>query len=279
MRIAGLAVMVAVVSGMVVPAGAASAVGSAPTASLTPSTIRAGQSITATVTDCDPPEGGGARIESELLTSGRGDLDSVEGEPGTWRRSFPTNLDAIPRQYKFFFYCGESQLSTTLAVTVVGPAPKFTADFTPDTFLPGDRLTLTTSGCHTLPRVSDMNRMFTTHLDLHPIGVTRHRGSAVTKRSISPNLVYIVTVNCQTLAVLTFTLTPGQKIVEHPSRRTGGQTGVVPVGGVETGDGSSLDSGGVPVVPVAVIVVGGSALALTAGLWPAYQRRRVQEDS
>lgn len=245
MRIAMLTSLMVLIGGPVA-AGAAPAVAtSAPAPSITPTTIRAGQSITATVTDCDPPEGGGARIESELLTSGRGDLDAVPGHPGTWRRSFPTNLDAIPRPYTFFFYCGEEQLHTRVTVTVVGPTPKFTAEFTPRTFFPGDRLTVTTSGCHTLPRVSDMSHLFTSHLDLHPIGVTRHRGSAVTRKSISPNLQYILTVSCQTLAVLTFSLTPGQKIVEHPAhpgggRHAGGQTTVVPVGGAETGDGSSL---------------------------------------
>ena len=97
-----------------------------------------------------------------------------------------------------------------------------------------------------------MNRMFTTHLDLHSIGGTRHRGSAVTKKTISTNSTYTVTVSCQTLAVLTFALRPGEKIAKHPGRlpgggtgaRPGGQTSVVPVGGVNTGDGSSLSPGG-----------------------------------
>lgn len=245
MRISRLAIVVVAIGGMVAPGAAPAVATSIPTPSITPAQIRAGEIITATVTDCDPAEGGGASIESEpLLTSGRGILHAVDGDPGTWRESFATNRDMVPGTYTVHFYCGEEQISPLLTVTVVGPVPKFTAVFTPRKFLPGERLTLTTAGCHTIPRVADLDHMFASFLELHPVGVTQHRGSAVTRKSISPKLVYVVTVTCRTLAHLTFTLTPGEKITKLPSGgsggHAGGQTRVVPVGGVETGDGSSL---------------------------------------
>ncbi|HEY7483553.1 MAG TPA: hypothetical protein VH912_03745 [Streptosporangiaceae bacterium] len=254
MRIARLAVVVVAVSGMVAYGAVSAVATSAPTPSIAPSQIRAGEVVTATVTDCDPPEGGGAYIESEpLLTSGVGTLHAVDGEPGMWRESFATNLDLAPGTYAVHFYCGEEQISPVLTVTVVGPVPKFTAEFTPHKFFPGDRLTLTTNGCHAVPRVADLDHVFTAHLDPHPIGLTRHRGSAVTRESISSTLVYILTVTCPTLAHLTFTLTPGERITTHPpggsGGHTGGQTSVVPVGGVETGDGSSLRGSTRPTLP------------------------------
>lgn len=265
MRMTGRAVSVVVVGviGGLIAGGALPATGSAPAANLTPSTVRAGQAITATVTDCDPPEGGGATIDSPVLPIERGDLDPVAGEPGTWRGSFATNPDLTPGTYSVFFYCGEEQLRPPLTVTVVGPVPKFTAVFTPRTFSAGDRLTLTTSGCHTVPAVADLDHMFATHLGLHQVGATRHRGSAMTKTTLSPTERYIVVVTCRTLANLTFVLQPGKKPPTHPGGGTGGQTSVVPVGGVDTGDGTSMDS---EHDPGGAFVAAGAGLALITGL-------------
>ncbi len=160
-------------------------------------------------------------------------------------------------------FCGEGQLSPPLTVTVVGPAPRFTAEFTPRTFRPGDRLTLTTAGCHMIPRVVDRDHVFATPLELHQIGATRHRGSAATTATLSPAKRYLVVVRCRTLGRVTFMLQPGRRPAAHPGGQTGGQTSVVPVGGVDTGDGSSLDSGGRPGGAAIAVAL---ALALTAGL-------------
>jgi hypothetical protein len=275
MGIVGRAVLAVMISAMAAGGAMPAAAGAAPEVSLTPSSIRAGEAITAAVSDCDPPEGGGAAIDSPVLPAERGILDAVDGEPGTWRGSFATNPDATPGTYRVFFYCGEEQLRPPLTVTVVGPAPRFTAVFTPRTFRPGDRLTLTTSGCRTVPQVADLDHMFATHLELHQIGATRHRGSALTKAHLSPAQRYIVVVRCRPLGRVTFVLQPGQRPTTHPGGGPGGQTSVVPVGGVDTGDGSSLDNGRHPAVaPIAPIAVALALAAGLAGLGLARRRRR-----
>jgi hypothetical protein len=151
------------------------------------------------------------------------------------------------------------------------PAPKFDAVITPNPFHDGDRLTLTTTGCPTVPTVNDVDGLFTGPLVLHEVADLKHRGSAKTKSVLPRNKVFHLIVTCKDVAKITFTTKPGSPTTKKP----GGQTGVTPVGGVQTGDGSSLRDSGTPVLPIAA----GGAVVLAAGLGLAYRRRKAQEDA
>jgi hypothetical protein len=155
--------------------------------------------------------------------------------------------------------------------TETEPAPNFDADITPHLFSPGDKLTLTTTGCPTVPTVQDVDGLFTAPLALEETGDQQHQGSAVTKTNLSATKTYHVVVTCVDVGSVTFSAAPGKKTTKHH-----GQTGVVPVGGVQTGDGSSL-GGGNGLAPAlaggAVAVVAMTALTL------AYRRRKAHEDA
>jgi hypothetical protein len=158
----------------------------------------------------------------------------------------------------------------TPTTTEPEPAPTFDADITPHVFSPGDKLTLTTTGCPTVPTVEDVDGLFTGPLALEETGDQQHQGSAVTKTSLSPTKTFHVVVTCENVGSITFSAAPGQKTTKHR-----GQTGVVPVGGVQTGDGSSLGGNG----PVLALTGGAAALVMTTALTLAYRRRKAQEDA
>jgi hypothetical protein len=152
------------------------------------------------------------------------------------------------------------------------PAPTFDADIAPHVFSPGDRLTLTTTGCPTVPAVDDVDGLFTGPLALEEVGDQKHQGSAATKTNLSSTKTYHVVVTCKDVGSVTFSAVPGKKTTKHPS----GQTGVVPVGGVQTGDGSSLGGGSGPVLAMAG---GATALVAATALTIAYRRRKAQGDA
>ncbi|HEU5156487.1 MAG TPA: hypothetical protein VFU43_05780 [Streptosporangiaceae bacterium] len=151
-------------------------------------------------------------------------------------------------------------------------APSFDADIAPNVFSPGDRLTLTTMGCPTVPTVDDADGLFTGPLALKEVGEQEHQGSAVTKTDLSPTKTYHVVVTCEGVGSVTFSAVPGKKTTKN----RGGQTGVVPVGGVQTGDGTSLGGGTGPALALAG---GASALIVTSALTLAYRRRKAHEDA
>jgi hypothetical protein len=152
------------------------------------------------------------------------------------------------------------------------PAPKFDADITPHVFSPGDKLTLTTTGCPTVPNVEDVDGLFTGALALKEVAEGQHEGSAVTKTSLSATKTYRVVVTCANVGTVTFEAAPGKKTTKHES----GQTGVVPLGGMQTGDGSSLGGGN----GTALTLAGGAAgLAAMTALTLAYRRRKAHEDA
>lgn len=152
------------------------------------------------------------------------------------------------------------------------PTPDFNADITPHVFSPGDRLTVTTTGCPTLPTVTDVDGIFTSALVLKETGPQAASGSAVTKTNLSPTKTYHVIVTCKDVGSFIFSASPGKKTTKHHT----GQTGVVPVGGVQTGDGSSLGGGNGMIVS---ITTGASALVMATALTVAYRRRKAQEDA
>jgi hypothetical protein len=151
------------------------------------------------------------------------------------------------------------------------PTPSFDADISPHVFSPGDRLTLTTTGCPTVPTVEDVDGLFAGALVLKETGDQQHQGSAVTKTNLSPTKTYHVVVTCTDVGTVTFSAAPGQKTTKHR-----GQTGVVPVGGVQTGDGSSLGGANGPVL---ALTVGAAALVVTTALTIGHRRRKAHEDA
>ncbi|HZB33310.1 MAG TPA: hypothetical protein VE465_24340 [Streptosporangiaceae bacterium] len=157
----------------------------------------------------------------------------------------------------------------TATPTVSEPAPNFDADITPNMFSPGDTLTLSTTGCPTVPTVEDVDGLFSGPLALAEIGDQRHRGSAVTKSNLSATKTYHVVVTCENVGSVTFSAAPGQKTTKHR-----GQTGVVPVGGVQTGDGTSLGGDG-----FVLALTGGATLVAATALTVAYRRRQAHEDA
>ncbi len=161
---------------------------------------------------------------------------------------------------------------TTPTPTPTETTPSFDADITPHVFSPGDRLTLNTTGCPTVPTVEDVDALFTGPLALEESGEQQHSGSAVTKSNLSATKTYHVVVTCKDVGSITFSAVPGKKTTKHH----GGQTGVVPVGGVATGDGSSVGGGSGTVLAMAG---GVSAVAMATALTLAYRRRKVQEDA
>jgi hypothetical protein len=162
-----------------------------------------------------------------------------------------------------------STATPTATPTASEPAPNFDADITPNVFSPGDTLTLTTTGCPTVPSVKDVDGLFTGPLALEEVGDQAHRGSAVTKTNLSSTKTYHVVVTCENVGSITFSAAPGQKTTKNR-----GQTGVVPVGGVQTGDGTSLGGDG----PV-LALTGGAALVAATALILAYRRRKAHEDA
>jgi hypothetical protein len=264
MRIARLAATLAA-AGVLVLAGAAPSFAD-PVASVTPKTISAGERFTATLTDCDEDS---AFIQTDLIGGNQG-LDEL-GE-GTFRAIFTTGSDTEPGKHTINFFCGETPAGSADLI-VEGdeePKPPFNADINPELFRGGDRLTLTTVNCEEVPTVEDVNGLFTSPLVLKEVGDLKHRGSAVTKTNLPPDKVFTVVVTCGDESV-TFTTTPGKK----PTKKRGGQTPVTPVGGVDTGDGSTAQGGSV--LPMAI---SGSVVVLAAAaLGVAYLRRKAQEDA
>jgi hypothetical protein len=166
----------------------------------------------------------------------------------------------------------ETSTPTPTETSTEEPAPSFDADITPHVFSPGDRLTLTTMGCPTVPIVDDADGLFTGPLALAEVGDQKHQGSATTKTNLSSTKTYHVVVTCKDVGSVTFSAAPGKKTTKH----SGGQTGVVPVGGIQTGDGSSLGGGNGPLVAMAT---GATALVAATTLMLAYRRRKAREDA
>jgi hypothetical protein len=149
--------------------------------------------------------------------------------------------------------------------------PDFDAAFTPDSFQPGDTLRLHTTGCPDKPIVQDIDGLFASPLGLEQVGDFDHEGSAATKSNLPDGKTFRVLVACKDRGAFLFTFSQGKKTQkQHKS----GQTGVTPVGGVDTGDGSSLTSGGSAVLP---IVVGGSAVVLAGAFGLVYRRRKAED--
>jgi hypothetical protein len=270
MRIARIAATMTA-AGVLVLAGASPVFAADPVGSVDPTTIEVEGGFTATLTGCDADE---ASIQTDLLEGPSEALDK-DAADGTFSKTFAgTDKDAKPGAHKVAFLCGDDPAgSAMITVTAPEPEPKFDADITPKVFTPGDRLTLTTTGCPTLPTVQDVNGLFTGPLVLKEVGDQKHQGSAVTKTGLSPTKTYRVVVTCKDVGSFTFSAVPGKKTTKHRS----GQTGVVPVGGVQTGDGSSLGGGtGSAALPMAAGAT--AAVALTA-LALAYRRRKAREDA
>jgi hypothetical protein len=154
--------------------------------------------------------------------------------------------------------------------TETEPAADSDADITPQVFSPGDTLTLTTTGCPTVPTVADVDSLFAAPLVLEETGDQQHQGSAVTKTNLSATKTYHVVVTCTDVGSVTFSAAPGQKTTKNR-----GQTGVVPVGGVQTGDGSSLGGNG----PVPALTGAAAALIAATALTLVYRRRKTHEDA
>jgi hypothetical protein len=269
MRIARLAGAMAA-AGAVVLAGATPVFAAAPVPSVTPKTIKVEGGFTATLTGCDADE---ASIETDLLEGPAEALDK-RATAGTFSKTFAgTEKTAKPGGHPVKFTCGDTPAgSVNITVVAAPPKPVFAADITPNPFRAGDRLTLRTSGCPTIPAVEDVDGLFTGPLVLKKAGGLRHSGSAVTKASLARGKVFHVIVTCENVGKFTFTVKPGQKTGKH----SGGQTGVVPVGGIDTGDGSSLRTGGSAGLPLAA---GGLAVVLTGAAALAYRRRKASEDA
>jgi hypothetical protein len=150
--------------------------------------------------------------------------------------------------------------------------PDFDAAFTPDTFRPGDTLTLHTIGCPEKPDVEDIDGLFASPIGLEQVDEFEHQGSAATKSNLPNGKTFRVLVGCKDRGAFLFTFSQGKKTQKQHK----GQTGVTPVGGVDTGDGSSLMSGGSAVLPV---VAGASAVVLAGGFGLMYRRRKAREDA
>jgi hypothetical protein len=263
-------------AGAIVLAGVAPASAADPVAGVTPTTIELGGGFTATITGCDQDT---AFITTGLLPEDEFNPMQKGGEPGTFGLTIGGTDDALqPGPYKVVFTCGEEGTPPVAAIDVTlaakptptpTPTPEFDADLTPHVFAPGDRLTLTTTGCPTLPTVEDVDGLFTGPLALKETGDQKASGSAVTKTDLSPTKTYHLVVTCTDVGTVTFSAEPGKKTTKHH----GGQTGVVPVGGVQTGDGSSLNAGEGATLPMtagAMVVVAGGLAAL------AYRRRKAR---
>ncbi|HEX6467540.1 MAG TPA: hypothetical protein VF069_00485 [Streptosporangiaceae bacterium] len=269
MRITRLAAAMTA-AGVLVLAGATPVLAADLVPTVTPGTIQVEGGFTATLTGCDADE---ASIQTDLLEGPSEALDKAAD--GTFSKTFAgTDKNAEPGTHKVVFMCGDTPAgSVDITVTAPTPAPKFDADITPHVFTPGDRLTLTTTGCPTLPTVEDVDGLFTGKLVLKETGDNKTSGSAVTKTDLSPTKTYHVVVTCADVGTVTFSAVPGKKTTKHH----GGQTGVVPVGGVQTGDGSSLNAGGGNAVLAGTLGV--SAAVLAGALALAYRRRKAREDA
>jgi hypothetical protein len=269
MRITRLAATMTA-AGVLVLAGAAPVLAADPVPGVTPDTIEVEGGFTATLTGCDADE---ASIQTDLLEGPSEALDKAAD--GTFGKTFAgTDKDAAPGTHKVVFMCGDAPAgSVDITVNAPAPEPKFDADITPHVFTPGDRLTLTTTGCPTLPTVEDVDGLFTGPLVLKATGDQDASGSAVTKAALVPSKTYHVVVTCANVGTVTFSAVPGKKTTKH----RGGQTGVIPVGGVQTGDGSSLGSGGGNAVLTSTIGV--SAVVVAGALALAYRRRKAREDA
>jgi hypothetical protein len=264
MRIARLAAALTA-AGVMVLASAAPALAADPVGTVTPDTIQVEGGFTATLTDCDADE---ASIETDLLEGPSEALDPT-GE-GEFSKTFAgTDKNAKPGVHTVNFFCGETPAGSA-EITVEGeeePAAEFDAVITPNPFRPGDRLTLTTTGCEKVPTVEDVDGLFTGALVLAEVGELRHRGSAVTKSNLPPQKVFHLVVTCGDESIV-FTTSPGKKAKKQHG-------GVTPVGGVDTGDGSTVRTGGGAVLPMAVSA---SVVVLTAAaLGLAYRRRKAQD--
>jgi hypothetical protein len=263
MRIARLAATLTA-AGVMVLAGATPAFAADPVGTVTPDTIPVEGGFTATLTGCDADE---ASIETDLLEGPWEALDPV-GE-GEFSKTFAgTDKNAEPGVHTVKFICGETPAGSA-EITVEGDEPvvDFDAEITPNPFQAGDRLTLTTTGCATVPTVDDVDGLFTGPLELTAAGAERHGGSAMSKSDLPPDKVFRLIVTCEGEGTITFTTEPGKKV----EKKTG-DTGVVPVGGIDTGDGSTVQNGGGVLLPTAA----GAAVVvlLAAGLGLAVRRRR-----
>lgn len=258
-------------AGVLVLAGAAPVFAADPVGSVTPTTIQVEGGFTATLTDCDQDT---AFITTDLLPEDEFNPLQKTGTPGTFSMTVAgTDKNIEPGAHEVKFICGDESTGPvdTVEVTVVAkPAPKFDADITPHVFTPGGRLTLTTTGCPTVPTVEDADGLFAAPLVLKEVGDLKHQGSALTKSDLAPSKTYHVVVTCKDVGSVTFSALPGKKTTKH----RGGQTVVVPVGGVQTGDGSSLGGGSGSAVPVAA---GAMTIVVAAGLGLAYRRRKAYE--
>lgn len=264
MRITRLAAALTT-AGVMVLAGGAPAFAADPVGTVTPDTISVEGGFTATLTGCDQDE---ASIQTDLLEGPSEALDPT-GEEGEFSKTFAgTDKNAAPGKHAVNFFCGETPAGSA-EITVAGEEPPeidFVADINPKVFQGGDKLTITTTGCPTVPTVDDADGLFTGALVLKEIGEQKHRGSAVTKTELPEDKTFHVIVTCEGAEPWVFTAEPGKPIVKKPGK----QTGVTPVGGVDTGDGSTARPGGGVTLPT---LAGGSLVVFAAALGLAYRRR------
>jgi hypothetical protein len=265
MRIARLAATLTA-AGVMVLASAAPTLATEPVGTVTPDTISVEGGFTATLTGCDADE---ASIETDLLEGPSEALDPT-GENEFSKTFAGTDKNAKPGVHTVNFFCGETPAgSAEITVEAEEPVVDFDAEITPNPFQAGDRLTLTTTGCGTVPTVDDVDGLFTGPLELTAAGEEQHSGSAVTKANLPLAKVFRLIVTCEGEGTITFTTEPGKKV----EKKTG-DTGVVPVGGIDTGDGSTAQSGGGVLLPAAA---GAAAVLLAAGLGLALRRRKARE--
>jgi hypothetical protein len=223
--------------------------------------VRAGDSYTASLKGCE-------ETKATVVTPD-GKSHELKSGPPDWSTEL-TGPGIDPGHYNLTFKCGDADAGTATLTVVEQKLPKLDAFITPNPFHDGDRLTLTTTGCPSIPTVEDVDGLFTGSLELKKIGDLKYQGSAVTETNLGNKIFHLV-VDCDGLKI-TFTTSPGKRA----KKQHGGQTGVVPSGGVDTGDGSSLQGGGTAVLPIAA---GASGVVLAAAFGLAYRRRKAQEDA
>jgi hypothetical protein len=263
MRIARLAATLTAAGVLVVAAATPSLAEAEP--SINPGTVKAGGTYTAALTDCAE--------DSASVTTPDDKTHELKGGPPNWSAELSVPEGTEAGDYELSFKCGDADAGTATLTVDEAEAPDFDASISPNPFRAGDRLTLTTTGCATVPTVEDVDGLFTGPLTLKEVGDERHQGSAVTKTNLPSSKVFHLIVTCKGEARITFSTAPGKK-----AKKQTGDTGAVPVGGVDTGDGSTYrQDNGTAVTPIVTTVSAAALLAVAFGL--AYRRRKAREDA